>query len=219
VARARYIEDHVEEVSLHGVNQYVLLGSGLDTFAQRKPEIASRLKIFEVEKSSTLEWKRHRLQELGFSFQAGLKYVPVNFEAGTTWWEQLLKSGFNPAEKAIVTSVGVSMYLTKDAIAKTFENMNGLASGSKFIMTFMLPLELVDPEDRLGYERSLKGAQASGTPFISFFSPPEMLQFAASFGFKKTEHFSTKDLTQKYFRERADGLKPSSGEEFLIVTL
>ena len=40
VARARFIEDLVEEQAARGVGQYVLLGAGLDTFAQRRPDIA-----------------------------------------------------------------------------------------------------------------------------------------------------------------------------------
>ena len=47
-ARARFIEDLVTEQADHGVGQYVLLGAGLDTFAQRRPEIASRITVFEV---------------------------------------------------------------------------------------------------------------------------------------------------------------------------
>lgn len=40
-ARTRYIEDLVTYEAAHGVNQYVILGAGLDTFAQRRPEIRS----------------------------------------------------------------------------------------------------------------------------------------------------------------------------------
>src|SRR3984885_13770408 len=49
LARARFIEDLVVEQAGHGVGQYVILGAGLDTFAQRRPEIASRLHVFEVD--------------------------------------------------------------------------------------------------------------------------------------------------------------------------
>ncbi|HEY1214169.1 MAG TPA: class I SAM-dependent methyltransferase [Bryobacteraceae bacterium] len=42
LARARFIEDLVAEESPCGVGQYVILGAGLDTFAQRRPELASR---------------------------------------------------------------------------------------------------------------------------------------------------------------------------------
>ena len=45
VARARFIEDLVVEQSERGVGQYALLGAGLDTFAQRRPEIASRIRF------------------------------------------------------------------------------------------------------------------------------------------------------------------------------
>lgn len=51
VGRARFVEDIVEEKIKHGVAQYEILGAGLDTFAQRRPDIASRLHIFEVDHS------------------------------------------------------------------------------------------------------------------------------------------------------------------------
>jgi hypothetical protein len=40
-------------------------------------------------------------------------------------------------------------------------------------MTFLLPLELADPEIRLGLERAVNGAREIGTPFLSSFNPPE----------------------------------------------
>ncbi len=49
-----------------GIGQYVLLGAGLDTFAQRRPEIASRLRVFEIDQPAPQAWKRRRLIELGF---------------------------------------------------------------------------------------------------------------------------------------------------------
>lgn len=220
VARARFIEDFViDQVNQNKINQYVMLGSGLDTFAQRHPEIASKLKVFEVEKGDTLEWKKNRLIEIGHPIPEWLHFVPTNFESNESWWKKLQESSFETNSPAVVTSIGVSMYLTMDAIKETLKQMTKLAPGSKFIMTFMLPLDLVDPKDKPGYEMSLKGAQKSGTPFISFFSPEEMLSLAREVGFKKLEHLSTSNLIGKYFANRSDGLKPSTGEEFLIVTI
>ena len=51
VARARFIEDLVIDRASHNGIQYVILGAGLDTFAQRRPEVASQLRIFEVEQT------------------------------------------------------------------------------------------------------------------------------------------------------------------------
>ncbi len=38
--RARFIEDLVAEQAAHEIDQYVILGAGLDSFAQRRPELA-----------------------------------------------------------------------------------------------------------------------------------------------------------------------------------
>src|SRR5882757_109930 len=66
VARARFIEDLIEEQAARGVAQYVILGAGLDTFAQRRPEFASRMLVFEIDRPGPQEWKRQRLVDLGF---------------------------------------------------------------------------------------------------------------------------------------------------------
>ena len=49
VARARFIEDLVVEEASRGLGHYVILGAGLDSFAQRKPDIASHLVMFEID--------------------------------------------------------------------------------------------------------------------------------------------------------------------------
>jgi methyltransferase (TIGR00027 family) len=218
IARARFIEDLVVEQVGRGVGQYVILGAGLDTFAQRRPEVASKLRLFEVDKPGTQAWKQRRLIELGFVIPEWLRFAPVDFESETSLWEQLAKAGYEKNRPAVVSSLGVSMYLTKDAIKDTLREMAGLAPGSKFVMTFLLPLELVDPEDQPGYERSEKGARTSGTPFLSFFTPQEMLALAQDAGFKGREHLSTASLTPRYFAGRTDNLRPSTGEELLVAT-
>src|SRR5689334_23783872 len=43
VARARYVDDLVIERATAGVGQYVILGAGLDSFAQRHPDVAVRI--------------------------------------------------------------------------------------------------------------------------------------------------------------------------------
>ncbi len=66
IARARFVEDIVIEQVACGISQYVILGAGLDTFAQRRPEVASKLRLFEVDQPGTQAWKQRRLVELGF---------------------------------------------------------------------------------------------------------------------------------------------------------
>jgi len=217
VARARFVEDLVMEQAARGVEQYVILGAGLDTFAQRRPAIASRMRVFEIDQPGPQEWKRQRLIELGFGIPSYLKLVPVDFEAGDAWWDRLVASGFDSKRPAIVASTGVSMYLSKDAIMATLRHVAALAVGSTLVMSFMLPIELVDPEVRSGVERAAAGARASGTPFISFFTPDEILALARDAGFKEVRHVSAEMLAQRYFADRTDGLRPPRNSEELLV--
>jgi len=219
VARARFIEDLVEEEVERGVGQYVVLGAGLDTFAQRRPELASRMQVFEVDRPGPQAWKRQRLVDLGLGVPAFLRLVPVDFEAGDTWWERLAVSGFDRGKPAVVASTGVSMYLTKDAITATLRQIAALTRGSTLAMSFMLPIEMAEPELRPGIERAAAGARENGTPFLSFFTPTEMLALAREAGFSAVQHISAAMLTQRYFADRTDGLRPpNNAEELLVAT-
>lgn len=218
VARARFIEDIIVEQSKKGVEQYIILGSGLDTFAQRQPAVAAHLQIYEIDQPDTLAWKQMRLTELGFGIPGNLHFVPVNFEK-SSWWTELLKAGFDRNKPAVIACTGVTLYLTKDAIISTLKQIATLAQGSTLAMTFYLPIELLDEEDKLMQEIADKGARAAGTPFVSFFAPDQVLNMAHEAGFKEARAVSTKDMEQLYFAGRTDGLLPASGEVFLVATV
>jgi methyltransferase (TIGR00027 family) len=218
VARARFIEELVTEQAGRSVAQYVLLGAGLDTFAQRRPQLAGRLRVFEVDRAGPQAWKRQRLIELGFGVPDWLRLVPSDFEASGSWWQQLTAAGFDPGQPAVVASTGVSMYLTREATAATLHQLAGLAPGSTLAMTFLLPAELVDDADRPGSQTAGKGARASGTPFISFYTPQDMLALAREAGFTGARHVSGSFLAERYFADRTDSLRPSTGEDFVVAT-
>lgn len=218
VARARFVEDFIIEQSSKGISQYVILGSGLDTFPQRRPDIASGLQIYEIDQPGTLAWKQQRLTEFGFGIPEYLHFVPVDFET-SSWHQQLLKAGFDINKPTVVTCTGVSLYLTKDTIIDTLNQLAAFAPGTKIAMTFYLPMYLLDEEDKPMQEIGEKGAREAGTPMISFFTPDEILTMADEAGFQETKTISTKDMEQQYFKGRTDHLLPASGEVFLVATL
>jgi methyltransferase (TIGR00027 family) len=218
VVRARFIEDLATDLAAHGTSQYVLLGAGLDTFAQRRGDLAGRLRVFEVDQPGTQAWKRQRLEELGYGIPDWLRLVPVDFEAGASWRAGIAAAGFDPAQPALIASTGVSMYLTREANLATLRDLATLAPGSTVAMTFMLPLELLDERDRPGFMISQNGARNAGTPFISFFAPEEFLDLARGAGFRDVRHVSGRELSGRYLGERPDGLRASTGEDFLVAT-
>lgn len=217
LARARFIEDLVVEQANLGVHQYVILGAGLDTFAQRHTELAGRVQVFEIDQPGPQAWKRQRLLDLGWGVPSCLQLVPVDFEAGDDWWQQLVQAGFDELRPAVVASTGVSMYLTLEAIEATLRQIATLAVGSTLAMSFMLPLEMLEPQIRTAVERAAAGARASGTPFISFFMPQQILSLARAAGFTRVQHVSADALAERYFAGRADGLRPPSNSEELLV--
>jgi len=209
VARARFIEDLVAE---RHFDQYVILGAGLDTFVQRHPEVAVR--VFEIDQPAPQAWKQQRLAELDLPSPV---FVPVDFEAGARWRDLLVAAGFDRTRPAVIASAGVSMYLTREANLATLREVAELAPGTTFATTFLLPLELADPEARPGLERAAQGAAASGTPFISYFTTAEMVELAREAGFAHAEHISADALTARYFANRTDGLRPPRNAEELVV--
>jgi methyltransferase (TIGR00027 family) len=218
VARARFVEDLVIGANGRGVRQYVILGAGLDTFAQRRPELASRMRVFEVDRAEPQRWKRQRLLALGFGVPEWLRLVAVDFEAGS-WWEALIAAGFDAAAPAVVASTGVSMYLSLDAIVATLRTIAQLAPGSTLAMTYMLPLELVDADERRLREFAERGARASGTPFVSFFTPAQMIALARQAGFTDARCVSAAELAQRYWASSAELPALPKSEEFLVATV
>jgi O-methyltransferase involved in polyketide biosynthesis len=94
-----------------------------------------------------------------------------------------------------------------------------LASGSTLAMTFQLPLALIEQEERPGREATEKFARMAGTSFISLFSAAEITHLANEAGFRDVYHISATELSERYFSERTDGLKPSSAEELLVASV
>ncbi|MGE5410519.1 MAG: class I SAM-dependent methyltransferase [Clostridiales bacterium] len=216
VARARFVEDVAKEQIKKGVKQYVLLGAGLDSFAQRNTEVSSHVDIFEIDQPNTLIWKEEKLIDNGYRIPDNLHFVPVNFET-SSWWTELLNKGFDITQTAFVSCTGVTLYLTKEAIIDTLKKMTLLASGSTIAIAFYLPLEQLDEEDKPMQEIAIKGAAASGTPFVSFFIVDEIVKLANEIGLKEIQTISTKDMIGKYFKDRTDQFVPASGEFFLIA--
>ncbi len=213
VTRSRIVEDLVRD---NGTGQYVLLGAGLDTFAQRHPDAAAT--VFEVDEPGPQQWKRERLAELGMLTDRQ-RFVPVDFETDGDWLARLRALGFDGGRPAVVSSLGVSMYLTREATAATLATVAGLAPGTVFAMTFQPPTEELSGADRRAREISMAGAARGGTPFVSFYTAGAAVDLAREAGFTQARVISTEDATERYFAGRPDRLAPAHGEEMLIATV
>lgn len=105
----------------------------------------------------------------------------------------------------------------QEANAETLRQVASFASGSTFAVTFLCPMDMVDPDVRPGLEMAEKGARTSGTPFISYFTPQEVQALAMDSGFKEARHVSSAALGPRYFAGREDGLRPPDNAAELLV--
>lgn len=212
VVRARFIEDLVLDTQ---PAQYVLLGAGLDSFAQRRSP--AHMQVFEVEQPGTQAWKQARLAELGLAPPSWLHFVPVDFANGESWLERLTAAGFDRTQSVVASSTGVIMYLTRDAITQMFRDVASL-SNATFACSFLLPVELIAEDERRGMEMAKQGAAAAGTPFRSFFDRESIVKLALEAGFATARVVTSQDLNATYFANRPDGLRTGTGEEILVAT-
>jgi methyltransferase (TIGR00027 family) len=77
--RSRYAEDCLADCAARGVDQYAILGAGLDTFAYRQPEWGKRLSIFELDHPATQRDKQVRLARAGVAVPHNLAFVSADF--------------------------------------------------------------------------------------------------------------------------------------------
>jgi methyltransferase (TIGR00027 family) len=218
IARARFVEDLLATEMNRGIRQYVILGAGLDTFALRRKDLRHKITVYEIDEPGTQAWKKQRLAALGLAIPDGLRFVPVDFEKNSDWLSPLVDAGFDTNSPAVIACTGVSMYLTLEAILGMLRQAATLAPHSTLALSFLLPMEQVNPEARPLLETAIKGTAASGTPFISFFTPGQMLELSVKAGLQNGQIVSGSDLSGRYFAGRNDGLDTSNGEQILVAT-
>lgn len=219
VARAKLVEDMLDKEIQQDMKQYVLLGSGLDTFLLRKLENYKNLSLFEIDRQHNLDWKKNRIKELKLPFPERAHFLGVDFENNQKWWDVLKSSSFKSNEKSFIVSTGVSMYLTDEANKETITAISKFPKGTVFAMTFMLSLDLMEPEIRALQEMTMKYAAAANTPFISFYYPEDLVNFAKKLGFSEASTIQGKQYNEMYFKNRTDHLKAVDAEAVLILKI
>jgi len=197
VGRSRFAEDRLAEGMELGVRQHLLLGAGLDTYACRHSHGPAR--VFEVDHPATQAWKRSRLTEVGLAPPACLTFVPVDFEKDNLQ-ASLAGAGFDSSLPAVVAWLGVSVYLTEEAVFETLRWAASLAKGSELVFDFgARTLEGADAELRDGLRATRVRVRARQEPWRTFFDPEELARRMRSLGFSDIETVSPDQLDRLYF--------------------
>ena len=171
LTRARFAEDRLEEAAGGGVTQYVILGAGFDTFAFRRPDLG--LTVFEVDLAATIDLKRERLAHAGMECPGSLRFVPFDFEKDDLE-AKLLAAGFDSGKASFFNWMGVTYYLTGDAVLDNLDRLATIgAPGSEVVFDYLIADACVPPEDRALFAAMTAFVEKRGEPMISRFDPAE----------------------------------------------
>jgi len=197
VLRSRFTEERLEAARAR-LNQYVVLGAGLDSYALRLGEALGSLTVFEVEDPPFQEWKRQRIAELGLTIPPQLRFVACDFETSSIA-EALASSGFAADEPCFISWLGVTQYLTREAIDETLRWAGGRPAGSEIVLTFL--------ESNAQAAQLRTNMAQTGVAVLSDFATDEMTAMMEQAGFSRIEHLSPETAEERYFHGRSDGLK------------
>lgn len=204
VMRSRYAEDELALAYARGVRQYVVLGAGLDTFAYRNPH--PRLKVFEVDHPSTQAWKRSRLREQAIGVPASTVFAPVDFETQTLA-AGLRAAGFRADRPAFFSWLGVTIYLSREAVAGTLRYIAARPAGSQVVFDFAPPPSTLGDAERRSHETMAAGVARAGEPWIGYFHPGQVTEELRTGGFSRAQALGSDDMNGRYFAGRADGFR------------
>jgi methyltransferase (TIGR00027 family) len=203
--RSRYTEDRLAGALRRGVTQYVILGAGLDSFACRSP-LARRVRVIEADHPGTQRWKRRMLADTGTAALGDLRYAEADLE-GTALPGQLASAGFDFSRPALVSLLGVTMYLTRTAVAGTLSVIGRCAPGTELIAEYAVPADLRDTRGR-EYARLVGPAAAErGEPWRTFLDPAEMSALLDRHGFGEVRHVGQHDMVDGSLWSRTDALQ------------
>jgi len=206
VLRSRFTEDCLRFAVDRGIRQYTILGAGLDTFAYRQPAWARKLTIFEVDHPSSQEYKRECLAARGIQIPANLRFCACDFEHQSLD-EALAETSFHRGTTKFFSWLGVTQYLTRDAIGTTLRFVLSMPPGSEITFQFVVPHDHLSGIDAEVSSFAANGAAARGEPWITRLDPEECEVWLANMGFSKVFRLTPEEAQRRYFDGRRDGLR------------
>ena len=207
ISRTRFIDDLIEKSAKEGIEQYVILGAGYDSRANRL-NLTPSLKIFEVDQPEVSDIKLSKLPK-DLPNLENITYVNVDFSYQSLS-EQLLTAGFDQTKSTIITLEGVSQYITKEAVSSTIQELSSITKDARsiFFMSYVDELLNKDPAACFGkgYPNPSKKANLIqtlsakvGEPWISFYRDEEIESILAENGYSMKENVTLEDLNSLYF--------------------
>jgi len=209
LVRSRFAEDALVKALANGIQQYVIVGAGLDSYALRHPDPTGRVRVFEVDHPDTQRAKRERLQALALSSPENLEFVGVDFEKQALG-AALGASSYRADAPAFFSWLGTTHYLSPQATLGTLRSIaQSAALASEVVLDYSVPPELLEPEEQRDVLWMKNLTDWLGEPLIGGFNPAQLHTDVKALGYEIIEDIAAPEQTRRYFANRADGLAPT----------
>lgn len=204
LSRARYAEELLEQAVKQGVRQYVLLGAGLDTFAFRRHDLMQKLTVLELDHPATQEYKRRRLDELGWKLSSNLHFIPVDFTRASLI-DTLQTSGFDLQVPAFFSWLGVTYYLKYSDVIASLQDISRISAPGSSIVFDYLDIDAYAAQSAAPrVQRMIQSVREIGEPMLSGFDPAVLGDELARIGVTLVDDLSPNDIHIRYFMGRTD---------------
>ena len=208
VARSRYAEDLLQEAIARGMQQYVLVGAGFDSFALRHRDSHLGIRIFELDHPDTQRVKIERIHALGIKLPEIVEFVEIDFEEEAVA-DLLDRSSYEVARPAFFSWLGTVPYLTNAATTATLRSIASYAEpGSEIVFDYLVPDAVLSSSDRRVVQRLRRFTARRAEPLIGEIHPNKLKAMLESIGMELIQNLSGADQEQLYFANRQDGLRP-----------
>ena len=203
LTRARFTEDCLLAAIENGVSQYVILGSGYDTFALRHPQLD--LDIYEIDLASTIALKRERAEAAGLTFPDRLRLISIDFEKDSLA-DRLTAHEFDPEKRSFFNWLGVTYYLSREAIRDTLSHVAEIACpGSEIVLDYLADTDSIPEEQRSLAIRMKDYVGKLGEPMITSFDPAGVATgFNLGENWEVVRNDSPADQQKRYVEGRGD---------------
>ena len=199
--RSTYTDDRLRASDL---DQYVMLGAGLDTSAHRLPDDGT-VRTWLLDRPGVLAWRAHLFAQAGLP-DAG---TPVPCDLGSPRLvADLAGAGLELSRPAFVTGLGVSMYLDEAAVRRTLAALAPLAPGSQLVLDHILPPELRDEQGAAHATAIAVFAGGAGEPWLCTPTPDALSSWLDEAGWDVVQQVDEADATGPHFWPRTDALRP-----------
>ncbi len=204
LSRSRFTEDCLEQSMETGMGQYVILGAGFDTFTLRRPDLAHRLKVFEVDHPATQANKRERFLRINPTLPVNLHFIPLVFGKDDLK-TALLEAGYDPLIPGFFSWLGVTYYLEQDEIQSTLETISRIAvPGSSLVFDYSSP-GAFQPNSATRRDRATQSiARQAGETMKTSFDPLGLESLLLQNGFETVQNLSPVEIEDRYFSGRKD---------------